>query len=385
VSVAVDEELAWLALAEVGRRGTGPWHALAKAMGSAARVFAADDAELAAAGLRPAAIRALRRHDEPGRLRRIREVCSERAIRITMMSDAAYPPLLAEIPDPPLVLYYRGAPPSEISPAVAVVGSRRATRYGRRVAFELARELASAGFVVTSGLALGIDGAAHEGAVASGRSAAVLAGGVDRLYPRGHRHIYERLLERGTILSEHAPGTPPLPHHFPVRNRIVTGLALATVIVEAAERSGSLISARLALDQGRELLAVPGNIDSETSRGSNALLRQGCPPVLEVADVMNALGIEMAALAENAPAAPAAIEKLLHDKGFDDPDSLAVAASLERVPSHVDEIIETCRLDGARVLELLTAFELEGLAQRLPGGMFVLADDGGLQDRIRGR
>jgi DNA processing protein len=384
MSVAADEQLAWLALAEVGKRGTAPWYSLAKAMGGAARVFAATDAELAAAGVGTAAIRALRRHDEPERLGRIRAACAARSVTITTIAGTGYPTLLAEIPDPPLVLYHRGAPPVEIAPAIAVVGSRRATRYGLRVAFELARELAAAGLVITSGLAIGIDGAAHEGAVAAGRSAAVLAGGLDRLYPRSHRRLYERLLERGTILSEHPPGTPPLPHHFPVRNRIVTGLASATVIVEAAERSGSLISARLALDQGRELLAVPGNIDSETSRGSNALLREGCAPLLEVADVLHALGIETASSGEDVPATRQPMEKLLRDKGFDDPDSHAVAAALERVPSHVDQIIETCRLDGARVLELLTAFELEGLAQRLPGGMFVLADDGGLKHRLRG-
>jgi DNA processing protein len=355
-----DEQLAWIALAQT-RLSAEWWRQAVKSTGSALALVQRSDAELAVLGLNGRGIAALRGQSQPEALGRLRDHCLQLDIAIAHFSGDAYPALLCEIPDPPPVLYYRGPKPSDARAAVAIVGSRRPTRYGRRVAHRMAREVASAGVTVVSGLAYGIDTCAHEGALESGSSAAVLACGLDRPYPRTNRRLFDALAASGGVTSEYPPGTEAYPFHFPARNRIVTGMARAVIIVEGAHRSGSLISARLALEQGRELFAVPGNIDSPTSRGTNALLRDGCPPLLEAADVLQALGIAHVGATTASPSV--ALPK--------DPDACAVLAVLGSEPVHVDDVVDACRLDGARVLELLTTLELAGLAERMPGGLFV--------------
>jgi DNA processing protein len=200
--------------------------------------------------------------------------------------------------------------------------------------------------------------------LAAGKSAAVLACGLDHPYPRGNRHLFEALVSSGGVVSEYPPGTGALPFRFPARNRIVTGSARALIIVEAAERSGSLVSARLAADQGRELFAVPGNVDSPVSKGTNALLRDGCRPLLDVKDVEDVLAVVGLARA-GAQATRAAY--------IGDPDAERILSVLESEPAHFDDLVEACRLDGPRVLELLTTLELAGLAERSAGGLFALA------------
>ena len=359
-----DDDLAWLALAELAVGDSTPWRRLAARLGGPAAVFGATDRELLAGGMNAAGIAVVRAWSRWGAMERRREQCRRARISYAEVDSAAYPGLLREVGDAPLVLYFRGARPADLAPAVAVVGSRRATRYGRRVAHELSRELAAAGVAVVSGMAIGIDAAAHVGALASGTSAAVLACGLDRPYPRSNRHLFDLLIERGSVVAEHPPGTRARRHFFPARNRIVTGMARALVVVEAAERSGSLVSARLALDQGRDLFAVPGNIDSDTSRGTNALLRDGCTPALEAGDVLDALGIE-----------PPLVRATSDDfeVSVSDPDVARVFATLESSPMHVDSIAQACGLDGARVLELLTTLELDGLAERAAGAMYSLS------------
>ena len=208
-----------------------------------------------------------------------------------------YPPLLQAIPDPPPVLWLRGGSPPELLalPSVAIVGARACTSYGRSVARTLGRELAAAGLVVVSGLARGIDGEAHRGALdAGGVTVGVLGCGIDRDYPAAHRDLAGRMAEKGLIVSEYEPGVEPAPWRFPARNRIIAGLCMATVVVEARERSGALITADFALEDGREVMAVPGEITSAVSAGSNALLRLGATPVTSAADVLEAYGIERA-------------------------------------------------------------------------------------------
>jgi DNA processing protein len=207
----------------------------------------------------------------------------------------SYPPLLAAIPDPPAVLWLRGdAEPEMLArPAVAVVGARACSSYGRAVARSLGRELAAAGLVVVSGLARGIDAEAHRGALdAGGATVAVLGCGIDRDYPAAHGELAARIADAGLIVSEYEPGVEPAPWRFPARNRIIAGLSRATVVVEARERSGALITADFALEDGREVMAVPGEITSAVSAGSNALLRLGATPVTAAADVLEACGIE---------------------------------------------------------------------------------------------
>jgi len=343
-------------LAELHLGRAGWWRHAVVRLGSARALFAADDAELAALGLTADGVRLLRDEGAWTALEKRRHASERARLEIAVFTSDAYPALLREIADPPPVLYFRGRAPAGLRPAVAVVGSRRPTRYGRHTAHGLSRALAAGGVAVVSGMAYGIDACAHAGALDAGVSAAVLACGLDRPHPRGNRHLFEALVRQGTVISEHPPGTDARPYLFPARNRIVTGMSSAVVVVEAARRSGSLVSARLALDQGREVFAVPGNIDSLTSLGTNALLRDGCAPLLDVADVFAMLGI---ASGDGARVARAGVE---------DADAAAVLAVLEAQPSHVDRIVEGCRLDGARVLELLTALELAGLVERSAGG-----------------
>ena len=217
------------------------------------------------------------------------------SVRSIKRGGHEYPPLLRSIPDPPPTLWLRGEAPSELlaRPAVAIVGARACSSYGRSVARSLARELAGAGLVVVSGMARGIDGEAHRGALdVDGISVAVLGCGIDRDYPAAHRDLAGRIVEKGLIVSEYEPGIEPAPWRFPARNRIIAGLCAATVVVEARERSGALITADFALEDGREVMVVPGEITSAVSMGSNALLRLGATPVTGADDVLEAYGIE---------------------------------------------------------------------------------------------
>lgn len=216
--------------------------------------------------------------------------CRESGVEIVALRDVRYPARLREIDNPPRLLYVRGAFAPEDRTAIAVVGTRGATRYGLETAERLGRELAEAGFTVVSGLALGIDGAAHRGALAAGgRTLAALGGGVAKIYPREHEDLAVRVSESGAVMSEYHPLAAPLAGNFPARNRIVAGLSLGVLVVESPLRSGSLITARLAAEQNREVFAVPGPVDRETSRGCHRLLREGAALVESVEDVLAAL------------------------------------------------------------------------------------------------
>jgi DNA processing protein len=217
-------------------------------------------------------------------------------IRRLRRRDAAFPGLLGAIHDPPPALFLRGSAPEGLleRPAVAVVGARSCSAYGRSVARTLGRELAAAGLVVVSGMARGIDGEAHRGALEAGETVAVLGCGIDRDYPAAHAELARKICERGLVASEYEPGVEPAPWRFPARNRIIAGLCQATVVVEARERSGALITADFALEEGREVLAVPGEITSALSAGTNALLRLGATPVTSAADVLESFGLEPA-------------------------------------------------------------------------------------------
>ncbi|HSK16380.1 MAG TPA: DNA-processing protein DprA [Gaiellaceae bacterium] len=268
--------------------------------------------------------------------------------------ERGYPPLLRELYDPPSRLYLRGGPPDVLArPSVAVVGARSCSPYGAQVARELARALAAAGVVVVSGLARGIDGEAHRGALAGGGlTVAVLGCGVDRDYPRAHAELARRIAASGLIVSEYPPGVEPAPWRFPARNRIVAGLALATVVVEARERSGALITADFALELGREVFAVPGEITAALSAGSNDLIRQGATPLLRAGDVLEALGLEQAP-AEQAVALP--------------DDQAAVLARLSDGARSLDELVAETSLGSGEVAAALTELELAGLAASADG------------------
>ncbi len=269
---------------------------------------------------------------------------------------AGFPPLLAQLHDPPKRLYLRGGAKSEAlaAPAVAVVGARSASPYGSQIARMLGRELAAAGLVVVSGMARGIDADAHRGALdAGGTTVAVLGCGIDRDYPARHAELARRIARDGLIVSEYPPGVEPAPWRFPARNRIIAGLALATVVVEARERSGALITADFALELGREVFAVPGEITSALSAGTNRLIRQGAAPLLGVADVLDALGIESSSAARGRAV-------------VSDPARL-VLELLADVPRAADELTRLTSLGAAEVAGALVELELGGLAFEADG------------------
>ena len=276
-------------------------------------------------------------------------------------NDAAYPSALATIVDPPAVLWTRGRLAPLDAMAVAIVGSRAASAYGLSVAGQLAADLAARGVVIVSGLARGVDSAAHRGALAAGGlTVAVLGSGVDVIYPREHAALAAEIAERGAVISELVPGTPPTPFFFPLRNRIISGLSRAVVVVEANEKSGSLITARCALDQGRDVLAVPGNVLTGRNRGAHALLRDGATIVESADDILEAIGLR---------AAPA--EKVRNGGPAEDP---LLACLTPGEPCDLDAIAERTGLGTAVLLPRLFELELQGAVARAGGGRFVRVD-----------
>ena len=281
---------------------------------------------------------------------------AERSLRFVGRSEPAFPARLRSVHDPPIGLFVRGG--GELGllsrPCVAIVGARACSQYGFDVATTLGRDLARAGAVVISGLARGVDGAAHRGALETGSTVAVLGCGVDRDYPSAHATLAARIAHRGLILSEYAPGVEPAPWRFPARNRIVAGLADATIVVEARARSGALITADLALEEGRDVLAVPGEITSNLSAGTNELLRLGAIPVTSPADVLAVLGLEPASTppSENVTLSPAA---------------QALAGAVADAPRTFDELARRSGLEPAVVSATLVELELLGLLREADG------------------
>jgi DNA processing protein len=295
---------------------------------------------------------------------------ARRGYRLLVLGEPDYPPLLALIPDPPIVLTVRGELLREDALGLSIVGSRRATPYGRDTARRLSRDLASFGLTIVSGLARGIDAAGHEGALdASGRTLAVLGSGLDELYPPEHRKLAERIAERGAVLSEFDLDEPPHARNFPRRNRVITGLTLGTLVVEAAAKSGSLISARLALDQNREVFAVPGPVGSPGSEGVHALIRDGARLVTRAEDVLEELRDEVREALKHR-----ATERRERSAGGGtlDAEEQAVVALL--LASHdaldIDRILDELSLPVDRALAVLGRLEVMGRIARLPGGHY---------------
>jgi len=300
------------------------------------------------------------------------DLCRRRDVRVLVPGFGDYPRLLGQIDDPPGVLFVRGRLEPCDALAVAVVGARHATAYGRRVAHQLAGGLARAGYTVVSGLARGIDHAAHRGALdAGGRTIAVLGSGVLEIYPPEHADLALEIIGRGAVIGEVPPLAQPQPGAFPSRNRIVSGLTLGTVVVEAADRSGALITARLAGEQGREVFAVPGPIDGRMSRGCHRLIREGATLVESVDDILDELGplFEPAITADGrAVRSPAELK-------LDDVERTVLAALDERLADDgggaagvdLDDVVATSGLPASRVLAAIGALEMRRIARRLPG------------------
>lgn len=282
---------------------------------------------------------------------------------VVPLGSAKFPPRLRMIADPPPALYMKGEIRAEDERAVAIVGSRSASDYGGRVTRALARGLAAAGFTVVSGMARGIDGIAHETALGSGgRTIAVLGCGVDRAYPPEHDRLYGQIVENGAVVSELPMGARPAAFHFPARNRIISGLSLGVVVVEATEKSGSLITASFAVEQGREVFAVPGQAGSSRSRGTHRLLRQGAKLVETVDDILEEIAPQLAGrgAAEGAPWPQLANES-----------AQKIFTLLQERSLQIDEVIEASGLPAAKVSEILLDLELRGHLRQLPGKRYI--------------
>ncbi|MDE0089105.1 MAG: DNA-processing protein DprA [Candidatus Poribacteria bacterium] len=376
---------------------------LIKILGSAEKVLSASSQELQnIEGLAPTARERLIHKKLGCPLERELELIHEFGCQIVTFYDAAYPPLLKEIDTPPLILYVRGELKPEDALSIALVGSRQAKDYGRRVSYQLSYQLAKRGLTVISGFAKGIDTCAHRGALeAGGRTIAVMGNGLSLIYPAANSELVEKVIESGALVSEFPMGMKPRSENFPRRNRIISGLTLGTVVVEASNRSGALITARLASEQGREVFAVPGEIFSELSTGTHKLIDNGAKLISTVDDLLEALpqhalrqvsaltpGSEKAAAIPEIPSAEksdlnqtssttpktTATEKKTTAPVVPPPDlttdEKTVFNAIEIPSSHIDAIVRTTQLPISQVSSVLLMLELKGAIEQLPGKQF---------------
>jgi DNA processing protein len=357
---------AWLRLERAGGIGPRTGLKLLDSFGGIDAIFEASDAALGA-HLNAAQLRALRA-PVSGELARLVEATLRWRERpghhVLALGEPGYPELLANIPDPPLLLYIKGHVELLASPMLAMVGSRNASMQGKANALAFAESLSGAGLCIVSGLALGIDAAAHEGALKGpGSTVAVIGTGPDLVYPARNRALFERIGAEGCLVSEYPVGTPPLPGNFPKRNRIISGLAAGVLVVEAAAQSGSLITARQAAEQGREVFAIPGSIHASLAKGCHILIREGAKLIDTAADVLEAMAMSPLVQRPQSPrqragaqagAAPAGSDPLLAALGHDpvEPDMLGAALGM----------------NPALLSSQLLALELAGLVERRPGG-----------------
>lgn len=277
-----------------------------------------------------------------------------------------YPEALKSIDDSPIVLYVRGKIPVNDKPMIAVVGSRISSLYGQRIAKEISCDLARAGITIVSGMARGIDTAAHEGALeADGTTIAVMGSGLNFIYPAENKKLAERILKKGALISEYSMDVSPEAKNFPIRNRIISGLSKAVLVAEAREKSGALITADIALEQGRDVFAVPANVDSTKSRGSNSLLKQGAKFVTDAADILEELGFSVT-LSEPGAKKGEAVQSL-------DGDEKKILSFLDSEPVAMDELLERASIPANRVMTALSFLEMKKLIKKVPGNYFVKA------------
>lgn len=346
---------------------------LVQSFGTPDAVCSATREALEEIGCRPLLVEAIRRGPDPEAVRQLDQELDQlqhRQVTVLTYLDAQYPALLRTIPDPPPLLYLQGSLLETDRHAVAIVGTRKVSAAGRVLAEELARELAEMGFTIVSGLAHGVDAAAHRGALAGkGRTLAVMGCGLDRTYPADHRQLRETIERHGAVLSELPLGAAPHSYHFPRRNRIISGLSLGVVVTEAAIESGSLITARLAGEQGREVFAVPGFVKAGNSRGPNSLIKDGARLVESAQDILDELAPQLdATFRERLDAASEAGGPSKPQLGTE--ESLVYGA-LSGLPQSVDEVIRRSGLPASQVAAILLSLELNNCIRQLPGNEYV--------------
>lgn len=346
-------------------RGIGPARAriLLNHFGTAEAAWLADEGDLRSSGLPKGVIENVLRLRSGIDLDRVMEKLEKRAIAVRTWDDPNYPRLLRDVANPPPVIYMQGQLRNDVEWAVAIVGTRRASSYGKEAARRLSADLARNQITVVSGLAKGIDTVAHSATLeAGGYTIAVLGCGLDYVYPPENRALSARIVEQGALVSEYPLGTPPESGNFPPRNRIISGLSLGTVVVEAGKRSGALITASFALEQGREVFAVPGNIYNRGSKGTNRLIFEGAHPVADVRDILECLNLNMVEdhqIARKILPANETEERLLQ--------------YISAEPVHADELGRQSNLPSATITSTLTVMELKGLVRHVGGMKYVLA------------
>jgi DNA processing protein len=357
--MTLDDDLAaWLRLSLTPGLGADGLRRLLAAFGEPQRILAASRGEIARHVAADVAA-AIKGGGEEAALRAAAAWLEDPGNHVVTLADAGYPPQLLQIPDPPPLLYVKGRIELLARASIAVVGSRNATAQGVANAEAFARTLADAGLTVVSGLALGVDAAAHRGGLGGAASSvAVLGTGADIVYPARNRALAHELAVRGALVSEYPLGMRALPGNFPRRNRVISGLAQGCLVVEAAVDSGSLITARLAAEQGREVFAIPGSIHSPLARGCHALIKQGAKLVESAADILEELRLPPPAAPEPAPGVPA------------DSPSRRLLDALGHDPCGLDALAARCGLAAAETAALLTQLELDGYVALLPGGLY---------------
>ncbi len=362
----------WLMLRAIPGVGDAILLKLVQAMGSPDAVLSATAAGLEGIGCRPSLIEAIHHGPDANAVTELdRELAALQHRQITVLTylDPQYPAPLKTIPDPPPLLYLQGTLLESDRHAVAIVGTRKVSSAGRVLAEELACELAGMGFTIVSGLARGVDAAAHRGALAGkGRTLAVMGCGLDRTYPADHGSLRAQIERQGAVLSELPLGSAPHSYHFPRRNRIISGLSLGVVVTEAAVESGSLITARLAGDQGREVFAVPGFVKAENSRGPNSLLKDGARLVESAQDILDELLPQLDTAFRERIGNRARVPRPVMHLGTEE---AMVYDALSVVPQSVDDVIRRSGLPAAQVAALLLSLELKNCVRQLPGNEYV--------------
>lgn len=363
---------AWLTLQAIEGVGDRTLVKLVQALGSPQSVLAASAEALIRIGCSPELADCVRRGPETKvrhQIDRQVDIVQHRKIQVLTVFDPGYPERLRMIPDPPPLLYVSGTLSKEDEVAVAIVGGRRATPSGRQITEEIARELAAAGVTIISGLARGVDAAAHRGALAGkGRTVAVLGCGIDRTYPPEHDALRRSIEAHGAVLSELPIGASPQSHHFPRRNRIISGLSLGVLVSEAATNSGSLITAKLALEQGRDVFAVPGSVKDAACRGSNGLIKEGAKLVERAQDILEEILPQVDVRARAALSTDAAPSAKTVPCGKEE---ALVYESLSFDARSMDAVIESTGLSAAQVASTLLSLELNGYVRQLPGQQYI--------------
>ncbi len=357
----MDDRKYWIGFNLIKGIGAVRMQALVAYFGNLESAWCANAVNLAEAGLGRRLIERVVQARDTVNLDQVWDKIESQGITVLTWQDESYPSHLKEIDQPPPVLYIRGEYLPDDIFAVAIVGTRRITPYGRQITEEIAAFLAANGITVISGLARGVDSVAHQTALkAGGRTIAVLGSGVDKIYPPEHRGLAEQMMQRGAIVSDYAPGTPPDASNFPPRNRIISGLSLAVVVVEAGETSGALITAEFAAEQGREVFAVPGSILAPQSKGTNKLIQRGALPLLSASDLMQAL--DLTRMGEQKAA-----RKILPA----DETEARLLNVLGSEPLHVDEIRNQADLPIEKVSAALVLMELKGMVRQVGGMNYV--------------